>query len=266
MHIEPFTPTDLTSLADLQPEGWQDIVPAYSFYVNSPFCFPIKVVLDTKIVGIGTTIIHQHTAWLAHIIVDSKHRNKGIGGRITLSLVESLQTKDCETINLIATDLGAPVYEKIGFETQTHYLFFNHLKADPSWQRCKYILPLTTHHKEQIAILDQQMTGEERMMLLEPYLTSGYVYQDKQGIEGFYLPALGEGLIIAKTNIAGIELLKMRLATKDHAAFPVDNVEATKFLYQHNFKEVRRAKRMSLGKKRSWLPTRLYNRIGGNLG
>ncbi|MDO1450823.1 GNAT family N-acetyltransferase [Rhodocytophaga aerolata] len=266
MYIEPFTPTDLTSLAGLQPEGWPDIVPAYSFYVNSPFCFPIKAVLNTKIVGIGTTIMHKYTAWLAHIIVDSKHRNKGIGGRITQSLVESLQAKDCETINLIATDLGAPVYEKIGFETQTHYLFFNHLKSDPSWQICPHIFPLTAHYKEQIAILDQQVTGEERMMLLEPYLTSGYIYQDKQGVEGFYLPTLGEGLIIAKTNIAGIELLKLRLATKDHAAFPVDNVEATQFLYQHNFKEVRSAKRMSLGKKRPGLYNSLYNRIGGNLG
>lgn len=266
MHIEPFTPTDLTSLADLQPVGWPDIRQAYSFYVNSPFCFPIKVVVDTNIVGIGSSIIHQHTAWLAHIIVDSKHRNKGIGGRITQSLVESLQTKDCQTINLIATDLGAPVYEKIGFETQTHYLFFTHLTSDPSWQMSPHIFPLTPLHKEQIASLDRQVTGEERMILLEPYLRSGYVYQDKKGVEGFYLPALGEGLIIAKTNVAGIELLKMRLLTKDNAAFPVDNLEATRFLYQHNFKEVRVAKRMSLGKKRPWLPTSLFNRIGGNLG
>ena len=93
-----------------------------------------------------------------------------------------------------------------------------------------------------------------------------FVYQQNNIVEGFYLQGFGEGLIIANTSTAGNELMKFRLATKEHAAFPVDNIVATEFMHQNNFKEFRRAKRMRLGAKRALQPTGIYNRIGGNLG
>lgn len=119
MRVQPLNHNDLNSLPGLQPDGWQDITPSFEFYTRSSFCFPLKIISDDKIVGIGTTIIHHDVAWLAHIIVQKDYRKKGIGQLITERLVDSLKPMNCETIYLLATDLGAPVYEKAGFETET---------------------------------------------------------------------------------------------------------------------------------------------------
>ncbi|MBL0009542.1 MAG: GNAT family N-acetyltransferase [Saprospiraceae bacterium] len=99
-------------------------MPAIQFYITSDFCFPIKVSIDHKIAGTGTAIIHHDVAWLAHIIVHPDFRNQGIGKLITESLVKMAHAKSCDTLYLLATELGEPVYRKIGFETETEYLFF----------------------------------------------------------------------------------------------------------------------------------------------
>lgn len=257
---------DINLITSLQPAGWSDIIPTIHFYTNSAFCFPIKVTIDGIIVGIGTTIIHKDVAWLAHIIVRPENRNQGIGKLISQTLVESSLSKNCSTIYLIATDFGEPVYKKIGFETETEYLFFKEIKPNKNWTTSKNIIAFANYFKAEIVNLDQQVSGEFRLVQLERHLMNGFVYQQNNIIEGFYLPTFGEGLIIAKTNMAGLELMKLRLTVKENAAFPINNLNATEFMHQNNFEEFKTAKRMRLGMKRNWHPTDIYNRIGGNLG
>ena len=67
MHFEAITLNDLTDLRTFQSEGWPDIIPDFEFYVSSEFCYPLKAMIDTKIVGIGTLITFENTSWLAHI-------------------------------------------------------------------------------------------------------------------------------------------------------------------------------------------------------
>jgi len=265
MDRQPLELPDLELITALQPTDWQNIIPSIEFYINSTFCFPIKLIIDNKIVGIGTTIIHNDIAWLAHIIVHPEHRNQGIGKIITQTLVDSLQTK-CDTIYLIATDLGKPVYKKIGFETETEYLFFKDIQADRNWKISEGILPYADNFKPYIARLDRRVSGEDRLFHLEQYLGNSSVYVQNNIVEGFYLPSCGEGLITAITNPAGSELMKLRLMTNENAAFPRDNLTATAFMHQNNFKEFKRATRMRLGIKKRWQPANIYNRIAGNLG
>lgn len=118
----------------------------------------------------------------------------------------------------------------------------------------------------QIANLDKSVSGEDRLINLERHLAGSFIYRQSGVVEGFYLPTFGEGRVIAKTNFAGHERMKLRLTTRENVAFPMDNFSAIEFMYQNNFKEFRSAKRMRLGTKRTWQPERVYNRIGGNLG
>lgn len=266
MNIQALEHSDINLIKELQPEGWPDITPIISFYVNSSFCFPIKISVDEKIVGIGTGIIHHDVAWLAHIIVHPDNRNQGIGKLITQHLVNSSKAKGCDTIYLIATELGEPVYKALGFETETEYLFFKDIRAPESWKRSENIVSFTEDFKTQIAKLDQQVSEENRFFHLEQYLADGYLYVQDDEVEGFYLPRFGEGLIIANSSAAGLELMKLRLKTKNNAVFPIDNVIAAAFMRENHFKELKIAKRMRSGTKRKWQAANIYNRIGGNLG
>ena len=265
MDIKPLSETDINSLTELQPLDWPDILPLFNFYVSSPYCFPVKVIIDTKIAGVGTSIIHNEISWLAHIIVHKNCRNHGIGRKITQELIELSKSKNCQTLYLIATDMGAPVYEKVGFETETEYLFFKDLKIERN-KLSVNVVPFEEHYKEQIRSLDKKITGENRFFQLENYLQNALIFQENNFVQGYYLPTFGEGLIIAGNESAGIELIQIRLQKNDKATFPIDNTSAVQFLYKHNFMEYKHAKRMRLGLKREWLPSQIYNRAGGNIG
>lgn len=156
--------------------------------------------------------------------------------------------------------------KKLALKQKQSICFLRTLKLTQTGLTSKNIIPITDTFKEQIIIIDQQVSGEDRMFQIEQHLTNGYVYQQDKVAEGYYLPTFGEDLILANKTSAGLELMKMRLTTKDNAAFPADNLSATEFLHQHNYKEFKTAKRMRLGTKKKWQKTNIYNRIGGNLG
>jgi len=265
MTILPFSSQDLTAVPGLQPEGWPDIMPFMDFYTQSNFCFPYKAMIDERIAGIGTGIVHGETGWLGHIIVSPAHRNQGIGKAITQTLIDVLHDKGCGTLYLVATDLGAPVYAGAGFETETEYLFFKDIALENE-QPDEHVMPYRPGHFAAISALDRVLSGEDRIVEVERCLEGGQVYEVRGVPEGFYLPALGEGLIMAATPAAGIALMKLRLRTHNNAVFPIDNIAARQYLYARGYKEFRKAKRMRLGERRSWQPAGLYNRIAGNIG
>lgn len=119
MNISSFIDKDLTTLTKLQPEGWKDITVFFRNYLSQAFSYPIKVTINSEIVGIGCCIVHQHQAWLGHIIVHENVHNKGIGKSITKHLIDIANYQRCYSIHLIATEQGYPVYKALGFKILT---------------------------------------------------------------------------------------------------------------------------------------------------
>jgi len=266
MKFERITRNDLPALKDLQPDDWGDIIPDMEFYLHYPFCNPVKATLNGRIVGIGTSIIFERSAWLAHIIVDSEFRNKGIGGEMVHHLLETLQEKSIDTCLLIATELGKPVYVKAGFNIVCEYLFFE--RRDP-WINChvsENIVSFKEEYRSDIYELDKKMTGEDRIPLLTDYLKNALLYLENGSLQGFYLPGLKEGMIVACKENAGLELMKLKYPTVDKAVLPSDNQAGCQFLMQHGFIKSNTGTRMVYGKYTDWKPEMMYSRIGGNLG
>ena len=66
--------------------------------------------------GTGTTTCYgKRTAWIGMILVHPDFRNRGIGTAIMDKLIAHLRAQKIESIKLDATDLGRPVYLKLGF-------------------------------------------------------------------------------------------------------------------------------------------------------
>lgn len=266
MKITAFLEEDIPHLGALQQEEWDDIKPHFLSYVASDYAFPIKVVDKGKLVGVGATIVHGDTAWLCHIIVHADSRGQGIGKRITESLIDRAYAHRCDTVHLVATALGAPVYEKVGFRTATVYYFFKDLKLPDLLLDEESIHAYADRFREEMLALDQESSGEDRVSELQNHLQAGFVYLEQEQVRGFYLPTLGKGLILASHPRAGIELVKLHLKSQDTLVFPQENKAALDFLYANGFKEYQVAKRMTLGKKKPVTFENMYNRIGGNVG
>lgn len=263
MQVSEITSSELPALQDLQPEGWPDILPHFEFYTQSSFCRPLKFVQHGQLVGIGCTIFHAHSAWLAHIIVHKDHRNKGVGQLITQTLIEHVDRMRFPSISLIATDLGAPVYSKLGFQVEQDYHFLKRETLPEPPATSPLVRKLQPEDRAAVLALDKKCSGEDRTILLEPHLAQGKVAQEGKHL-GFYLPTLNEGLLISSSPTLAAELLTHH--SSFYAVVPDENVAALHLLEQHAYIPFKKASRMSLGPRLSFNGQLLFNRIGGNLG
>jgi N-acetylglutamate synthase-like GNAT family acetyltransferase len=250
----------------LQPPEWPDILPHHRYYLDHDFCKPVKAVEQHVVMGIGTVIYHGDTAWLAHIIVHPDQRNKGVGTEITAHLVNSIDKNIFPSIYLIATDLGEPVYKKLGFETEAEFVFFRGEKIRKAADENDHLIPFEEKYRDSLYDLDRMVSGEFRKVRLNEHLAAGIMHRTGNKLNGFYLPTLGEGLIIANNVAAGMELMTLRLQERDIASVPALNTAAVNYLNTLRFSQFRTAKRMVLGKMRNWHPEKIYNRISGQIG
>jgi GNAT superfamily N-acetyltransferase len=266
MNISPFTLPDLEKISALQPPEWNDIVPNMRFYVNSPICEPIKLEIDGIIAGVGTSILHKDSAWLAHIIVHPEYRNRGLGTVITQALMDSLQGRGFKTIMLVATPLGTYVYKKLGFEIESEYIFFKGESIEKEIAADARIIHFTDDYREAVLQMDKDIYGEDRSMLLENHLKHVMLYLQDGMLTGCYFPTLQEGLILAETEQAGLDLIALRSKTVNRIVVPMENKTAIDYLLQNGYEEWRRGTRMRLGEPILWQPEKIYGRVSGGLG
>jgi len=265
MEFKKIITEDLEKIKELSPEGWVDICPIIENYIKYKFCHSIKLIENNELLGIGTAIFYENTSWIAHLIVPEKHRNKGYGSKILNYLCEYCFNNGFKSILLFATEMGYPLYKKYGFKIQTEYLQYEKTH-DFEYNYDKNIRNISVNDYSKIFELDYIATGENRQKLLTKYLDNGFVYLVNENIIGFYLLNLGEGLIIAMNEVAGLELMKLRISNKKQSTVPVKNNIANEYFRENNFKELKKIKRMIYGNGIILKDENIYNRIGGNFG
>lgn len=264
--IRTFTDDDLLSLSMLQPVGWSDINRYYRWYLEDPFCYPIKVDVSGRLAAVGAAIVHGNTAWLGHIIVHPDFRLQGLGAAVTSRLIEDAGKLGCDAIQLIATDLGAPVYEKQGFRVTTEYLVYKDIELAEDPFPAVAFSEFRPADQSVLAQLDYAVAGEDRMVHVRPHLEAAVLVKVQDALQGYYLPTFGEGLIVAAVPAIGLTLLSYHLRQKGMAVFPKSNASALRYLSELGYKPTYIAKRMMLGREVVADFTAIYNRIGGNMG
>ncbi len=270
MEILSFEVNDLKELERLRPEGWGDILSPHVFYLNNSFCFPQKVLVDGSIAGIGTAILFHNSGWLAHIIVSPEYRNRGIGSFIVKYLLNLLVDHfGCHTVSLIATELGFNIYHKEGFKVESEYSFLE--RKSGAEQKTKQnletdIKPYSQKFENLIYELDNKISGEKRSRIFSQKLDSAFVTLEKNNVNGYYIPSLGEGLIGSSNSSSGLDLLAVKIQTSSSVVLPSENKKAVDFLLNNGFFETRKANRMVFGKGFQWEPQNIFSRIGGYMG
>lgn len=270
--IETLLAQDLKYISALTPVGWYDVTPLYEMHLNQDYFFPIKLVIENKVIGVGELIINGKNGWLGNIIVSKDFRNQGLGKKLTKRLIEIANAKGCASIYLLATPLGKTVYKKLGFQEKGKYLFFE--KGEKNIElainnRNGKIIPYEEVYRNQIFELDKKAIGEDRSKILTIQLEQSFVYKktDENKISGFFIPTLGDGVIICNNTIAGFEFLKKREALgKKRIIIPEECTETIDFIKQNKYTYFREATFMYLGKMKTWNPEMIFSRIGGYLG
>lgn len=117
--------TERTTATELIGEAFgvaPALVPLFEDVLFSVDGVRLEVVLarvEGRPVGTGAVAIDGRVAGLYNIAVTEGARNGGIGRALTLHLLALARAHGCTDAVLHASELGLPVYERIGFETVT---------------------------------------------------------------------------------------------------------------------------------------------------
>ncbi len=267
--VREMTSSDIPLLKGFAPPEWNTDLPAvFGRHFGQSYFHPIVAECDGTVAGCGNGLLQGTAGWLGNIIVLPEYRRQGIGTAMTEELIKFFQTKRIEHQLLVATEMGEPVYRKLGFQAASYYIFFARQNALPATGPLSSVRTLLPGEEDALFALDKSVTAEKRAPFLQRYLYGGWIHEDpSRRLDGYYLPALGTGLIVAANDTAGLALMRHKV---DHGGsvciVPEQNRVAVDFLRAHGFAETSRAPRMALGGEVAWQPDRIYCRGTGFSG
>ena len=165
--------------------------------------------------------VNGPVAWIGTIWVVPDRRREGIGERLTEAVLDVAADAGCRTSVLVATEVGRPLYEKLGFELQTSIVVVeapgtgadaSGAAAGGSPIRGSARSAPTTSTRWPASTL--AATGEDRRHLLREFATpaSATVLDDPvHGLGGFVVRApWGGGATIAPDPDVAVALLEAR--------------------------------------------------------
>lgn len=268
VELLPLYKEDLPQLISLQPPAWNDIRNVFNAHTGRPYFYGLKALLNGQLVGVGEVIYCGDSAWLGNIIVHQEYRKMGFGSRITEHLVLKAKEAGKYNLYLLATEMGASLYAQLGFETQGSYNFYRYTSSEQHIERTRSIIHVSQKHLTEITLLDRKATGEDRSAILKYFLEDAKVTLDQNHrITGFYLPHLGDGLIIAEELEAGLDLLRYRFRRgSSYLVIPEQNSNIMDMAGIDYEILDRKAILMSIGVSKTWNPGMIFSRVGGYLG
>lgn len=266
--IVPFTEADISRLPFIQPPEWGDVRRVFRKFLGKHWFYPFKIEVGTELVAVGEAIHHGRTAWIGNIIVAPEWQRKGYGKAITLYLMRLLEEKGAQTQLLLATEMGKGLYQQIGFEEETRNYFYQVTQAvhiDRNFQ----IEDIQRSDLPDLFALDEEVMGEKRAHLIEDFFPGGKLIREPEHgtLLAFFLPQLGEGLLLTRDHQAGMALSGYRLEQGAQVlVVPEQNKRIIEWVEAVGFPHFRTAYRMVYGKRIDWKPEGIYSRIGGYLG
>ncbi len=264
--IEKFDIGNLSLIKDLPPVDWNfDIINFIQKHFNQTYFHAFSINYKNQVIGFGNVFLFEKVSWLGNIIIDENYRNKGLGTKITSHLIDFSISKGANSLILIATDQGTPLYKKLGFEIDSDYKFFIKLNTKVTSNTLQ-LRKVKDNELSDIISMDFKITAENRSKLLKIYQNSIYAIADDQEIKGYYISDLGNGFIASTDRSTGVKLLKKLATNKSNIVIPERNELALKTVIDIGFEFHHKAPRMCFGRKINWKPGDIFSRGTGYCG
>ena len=251
----------------------------FDFAVRQPNCDTLVADLDGELFGTGVGSANGSAGWVGTIFVDAAHRGGGLGRALTQAVIERLESRGCSTLVLVATQLGRPIYDKLGFDVQGWYVIHEAagIEAGEGNGAAIRTQPIAASDLEAVAALDRTATGEDRSALLATLSRAaddaGWTMRGEGGeLDGFVLrPPWGGGATIARSFDAAIAVLHHRRERagpdrRVRAGVLDENTPGIEWLRANGWSEAWRAVRMARGAPLDWRPEMIWGQFNFALG
>jgi len=239
------------------------------FYVGHAQAQPLVAESDGAIVGTAIATWSGRVGWVGLVFVAPSWRGRGLGAELTRATLRCLEDLGSRSFLLAATELGRPIYDRLGFSVDGHYVVFSgHARVDPLVDpRLRRLQP---DDLDAVCALDQAATAEDRSHMIRA-VADGWVVSDARSVRGFALRTpWGLGPAIAANTAAGallIDVLRSNAPRSDMLlTMPDANTAAMEHVRNVGFVEQRRLPRMLLGDPVAWRPDHIWTISGFAMG
>jgi GNAT superfamily N-acetyltransferase len=228
--------------------------------------------LDGELVGVAAGAHFGASGWVGGVAVAPERRRAGLGGALTEAVVAHLRDRRAGTVLLLATELGRPVYERLGFVAEAEYVT---LAGPPVTGRADGgrlwggerepagVRAGRAGDRTAVLELDRAATGEDRRRLLGALWPAGGLVAGDPAVRGYHLasPWRGGGATLAADPAAGLALLQAVRRTDAEevsVSLPARNRPGVLALAATGFQERSRTTRMRLGPPLAWRPEAVF--------
>jgi GNAT superfamily N-acetyltransferase len=274
--IRGMTPADLDAVSETTlAGGFGDRREFFRMAMAVPDCRPVVAVLGTRIVGTGLAAIHGSAGWVGVIFVVPELRGHGLGRALTEAACTLLETAGCASLVLVATELGRPVYDRLGFREQTRYHMFGAepLGTAPTPPAGSTLRPVRPNDIDALATLDRLATGEDRRPLVERYADGGWLIESDGRLHGgFLLPTVrGNAALIASRPEDAACLLDLHrhltpAGGRAWAGLLSENEAGRRLLAELGWTEWKSFPRMVRGPEPEWQPSMIWGQFNHAMG
>jgi predicted N-acetyltransferase YhbS len=198
------------------------------------------------------------TGWIGALGVAPEARRRGLGTDLTTACVEWLRGRGAETVLLFATDLGRPVYERIGFVAEGCATAWRGVAGAPPPPPPE-LRTLRDEDRAAVRALDRAATGERRDTVLDALrpLSGMAAERDGQLVGSAIASVWGAGVAITASDPEAGERL-LASATRGPGGgtviIPDANAAAADALRRWSFARLNDGERMRLGPQLAWRP------------
>jgi GNAT superfamily N-acetyltransferase len=284
--IRELTSNDVDGVGNMAwAGGFGDRRELFRMAIEMTDCRPILAVSEDRPIGTGLGAIHGDVGWVGMIFVEPELRGRGIGRALTVAVCDILQDAGCRSLVLVATDMGRPVYDRLGFREQTRYHMHpaDPLDAAPVPPPGASLRQIRTSDIDAIAVLDRCVSGEDRRPLIKRFAASGWLLEDGPGagsaagtaepsLRGYLLPTYrGNAALIAPRHEDALCLLDLRrhLVPQGGTAWAglvTENEAGRRLLAERGRAEWRTFPRMVRGPEPEWRPEAIWGQFNHAMG
>ena len=203
------------------------------------------------------------TGWIGALGVLPGARRHGLGTALTETACAWLRDHGAETVLLYATDLGRPVYERLGFVAEGTATAWRGVSGD-GLPPATVARPLTLADRDGVVAVDRAATGEEREVMLDamrPLHGVGAEGTDGRLAGWAVRSPWGTGAAVTALDPdTGLALMAGAVdgPLPGTLVVPDGNEPARRALRRWGFARLNSAERMRLGPAVEWHPERQF--------